>query len=191
MTRFLPIFLLLFSLGVTQAEETALPKCPSGKFEAVATYSDDSDDNKIIFRLAGTTTPIGTFGLGGYSKYAKLLWSPDGHFAALQTHFTRHTLELFVFEVTESGIKEVKLQDYTQNIYGRLDILRGGRGYSDTPLKWLENDRLLIQAAGLIDKGDDAGYCYRVELRITGGGELVGWLEKIEKAEVLLDNPTP
>ena len=192
MTRFLPILFLLFSLVVTRAEEMALPKCPSGKFAAVMAFSDDPDDSKIIFRLVGTSKTVGAFGLGGCSKYAELLWSPDSRFAAVQTHFTRHTMELSVFEVSENGIKQAKLQDYTQTIYGRLDILHGGRGQADVSLKWLDKDRLLIEAAGTIGKGDDADYRYRIELRVVSDAdEIVGWLEKIEKAVESPPTPVP
>lgn len=50
----------------------------------------------------------------------------------------------------------------------------------DKPLKWLSPDRLLISAAGTLDRSDSDSYDYEVEIRIIpDADDLVGWLEKI------------
>jgi len=168
---------------LASADEEAIPPCPNKQIEAVMqTSSIESSVANIVFRLKSSHKEIGSFCLGGYSKYALLIWSPDGQYAALQTHFTRHTMELFVFRVGTDGIQQVKIQDYQQNIYGRLGVLHGGRGSVDKPLKWLGADRLLISARGALDDSEeDSGYHYEVEIHIIpDGSDLVGWLEKIK-----------
>ena len=148
------------------------------------TGDEPSMDAVVIFRLKPSGKKIGSFEIGGYSSYAELLWSPDGKYAALQTHFSRHTMEVVVFRVNPEGIQQVKIQDYTQNIYGRVGVLHGGRGFVDKPLKWLSPDRLLISAAGTLDRSDSDSYNYEVEIRIIPEGvDLVGWLEKITPAK--------
>ena len=114
-----------------------------------------------------------------------LIWSPDGHYAALQHLYERHFVRVDVFEVTESGIRLAEIENYTQNIYGRLGVLHGGRGQSDQVIKWLSKDQLLIQTRGSTSNSeDDLGYCYQVQLRIYNSGDpLLGWLEKIEKTQ--------
>lgn len=137
---------------------------------------------EVIFRLVSSKRKIGSFPLGGYSAQTEVLWSPDGKYAALQRHFTRHTTEVFVFRVAVDAFQQVKIQDYVQNIYGRLGLLHGGRGFVDKPLKWLAPERLLISATGTLDR-EDRSYHYEVEIRIIpDGDQLIGWLEKISSA---------
>jgi hypothetical protein len=173
---------LLFVLPVFAREEPLTPS-PNSKIEAVVQIHGDPEleNADVVFRLKHSKKKIGSFYVGGYSCYAQILWSPDGRYAALQTHFTRHTMELFVFEVTETGILQVKIEDYLQNIYGRLGVLHGGRGSVDKPLKWLDKDRLLISAMGTLDPSQgDVGFNYEVEIRIIpDSDDLVGWLEKM------------
>jgi hypothetical protein len=157
---------------LTEAKEKALPECPNKAIQALVQTGDEPTlDAEVIFRLQPSGKSIGSFQVGGYSSYAELLWSPDGKYAALQTHFSRHTMELFVFRVSSDGIRQVKIQDYTQNIYGRVGVLHGGRGFVDKPLKWLSPDRLLISAAGTLDRSDSDNYDYEVEIRIAPNGD--------------------
>jgi hypothetical protein len=171
---------------VASVQEYSIPPCPNKSIEAVLNISKtDPDDGEIIFQQSNTHKKIGSFGLGGYSSYVQLLWSPDGKYAALQTHFTRHSMELFVFRVGLDGIQQVKIEDYLQNIYGRNGVLHGSRSSTDTPLKWLAPDRLLISSKGsLNDTEEDKGYNYEVEISIIpDADELVGWLDKITPAK--------
>jgi hypothetical protein len=174
------------SLSLTSAEEIGTTPSPDGKIETTIHYSPtDNDDDNLIFKDKVSHKEIGTFYLGGYSTYTKLLWSPDSKYLALQTHFTRHTKELFIFRITQEGIKPVTIQDYKENIYGRLGVLRGYRGYADEPIKWLGNDRLLISASGTIGQAENTAYDYEVEIQIIeNGSDLEGWLEKITPIKV-------
>jgi hypothetical protein len=80
--------------------------------------------------------------------------------------------------VTPEKVRPVTVEDYIQNIYGRLGILHAPRGWSNRPLRWLAPDRLLISAAG--DLADEESYDYEVEVTmIPDADEIVGWLEKI------------
>jgi hypothetical protein len=166
------------------ADEKPLAPSPDGKIEAIVQFEGDPSlqEYEVVFRIKNSKKKIGSFSLGGYSNYAQILWSPDGLYAALQTHLTRHTKEMFVFQVTETGMQQVKIQDYLQNICGRLGVLHGGRGFVDEPLKWLDKDRLLFSAKGTLAMDSSPGdtYKYEVEIRIIPDGDsLVGWLEKI------------
>lgn len=183
------VMMLMMSHCFTgRAEETSLGFSPKKQFEAVIQTSD-IHEMTLVFRKAPSHKRLGSYFLGSYSPYVKLLWSPTERYVAVQTHCSRHTNELVVFAVTGTSIKQVNLQDYRQNIFGRLGILHGGRGQVDEPLKWLTNDHLLLQAMGSLPDTEDGfrtegGYRYHVELRITPDyDDFVGWLEKIEKAD--------
>ncbi len=171
-----------------RAEETSLGFSPKKQFEAVIQTSD-IHEMTLVFRKASSHERLGSYFLGSYSPYAVLLWSPTERFVAVQTNCSRHSMELVVFAVTDTAIKQVSLQDYRQNIFGRLGILHGGRGEVDKPLKWLNNDRLLLLTMGTLPDTEDGfrsegGYRYHVELRIIPDSvDFVGWLEKIEKAD--------
>jgi hypothetical protein len=180
--RIILFILLLPACARVGATEKILAPSPNKAVEAVVVDVEKPSEAEVIFRLVSSKRKIGSFPLGGYSAQTEVLWSPDGKYAALQRHFTRHTTEVFVFRVAVDAFQQVKIQDYVQNIYGRLGLLHGGRGFVDKPLKWLAPERLLISATGTLDR-EDRSYHYEVEIRIIpDGDQLIGWLEKISSA---------
>jgi hypothetical protein len=165
------------------ATDKLLAPSPNRTVEAVVINVEKPSEAEVMFRVVSSKKKIGSFPLGGYSAETEVLWSPDGKYAALQRHFTRHTTDVFVFRVGIDALQQVKIQDYAQNIYGRLNVVHGGRGFVDRPLKWLAADRLLISAMGTLDREDNS-YQYEVEIRIIPDADHpVGWLERITPAK--------
>jgi hypothetical protein len=182
--RWLLALVLTASVGPVAAEEKALPACPDKTIEAVLKVPDTPDGlEQLVFRLSSTRTEIAAFPSRAFTAgVSEILWSPDGRFAAFAARTTRRTRDLSVFHVTAEKVRQVKLEDYMQNIYGRLGILHASRGWSNRPLRWLAPDRLLISAAG--DLSEEKSYDYEVEIRmIPDAEEIVGWLEKITDAK--------
>jgi hypothetical protein len=173
--------LFFIIVGSANATEKVLTPCPNKNIEVVVwTNENPSMGGTVIFRDKPSGRKIGSFDLGGYSSYAEILWSPDGSYIALETQQMNHGYELFVFRVIADWIKQVKIQDYIQNIYGRHGVLRGGGRWANEPLKWVSNDRLLISARGTLATSGDTGYNYEVEVRIAPfEDDFIGWLEKI------------
>ncbi|MCW1912720.1 hypothetical protein OJ996_03990 [Luteolibacter sp. GHJ8] len=173
-------FLLPCLLATASAKEQPLAACPDKAIEAVYRISNDGGEaEEIIFKVKSTGKKIASFPSGGFgTEVPELLWSSDGRLAAVSIRTTRNTRNLMVFHVTADEAKQVQLQDFTQNIYGRLGILRGTGSSSNKPLRWLAADRLLISAWGALENED--WYDYEVELTvIQDAGNRVGWLEKI------------
>jgi hypothetical protein len=176
------ILALLLSVSVTtaSAEEKALPASPDKTIEALLRLPDTPDGvEQLVFRLGSNRKEIALFPSRAFiAGVSEILWSPDGRFAAFTARTTRRTRELSIFHVTPEKVRPVKVEDYIQNIYGRLGILHAPRGWSNRPLRWLAPDRLLISAAG--DLADEESYDYEVEVTmIPDADEIVGWLEKI------------
>lgn len=156
--------------------------CPDPAIEAVfknpaPDQFDETDE--VIFRLKASGKKIASFSEGGFGNGdPQLLWSPDGRLAALVTRTTRHTREISIYHVSAEKVRKVKVEDYTQNIYGRLGILHGDGGEAHLARKWLEADRLLIYTRGGL--GNEDFYEYEVEVKvIPDADEFTGWLEKI------------
>jgi hypothetical protein len=178
--RWVLAFVLSAAVGAIAAEEKALPASPDKAIEALLRLPDTPDGvEHLVFRLGSTRKEIASFPSGAFiAGVSEILWSPDGRFAAFAVRTTRRTRELSVFHVTSEKVRQVKMEDYMQNIYGRLGILHAARGWSNRPLKWLTPDRLLISAAG--DLAAEESYDYEVEVKIIPDAEnFVGWLEKI------------
>ena len=176
--------LLLLSSVMTplHARELPLAACPDEKIEAVfKTLGPDDFDgvDEVIFRIKATGKKIASFPEGGFGTgNPQMLWSPDGRLAALVTRTTRHTAGITVYHVTAEEVRAVKMEDYTQNIYGRLGILHGTGAEAHLARKWLAADRLLIYTRGSL--GNEDFYEYEVEVLINpDGGNFTGWLEKI------------
>ena len=173
-------FLLVSSFVPAFAMEHPLAACPDGGIEAVfKTPETPEEGEEIIFKNMSSGKKIASFPCGGFGvEVPELLWSPDGRHAALDIRTTRHTRDLMVFHVTGQEVQKVQVEDFTQNINGRLGILHGSGRHANRPLRWLAPDRLLISAAGTLK--DEESYEYKVEIKVIQDAEQwIGWLEKI------------
>ena len=104
----------------------------------------------------------------GAEKNTKALWSPKGDFVALAWNGGPRVGTLSVYGILPESAVEIRLADYTQNILGRHRTIQQGPHRTDTFLKWVSDDELLISTGGEADDVPDFGrvvYHYHVRLR--------------------------
>ena len=101
-------------------------------------------------------------------KGTKALWSPKGDFVALAWNSGPRVGTLSVYGILPESAVEIRLADYTQNILGRHRSIRQGPHRTDTFVRWVSADELLISTGGEADDVPDSGtvpYHYHVRLR--------------------------
>ena len=104
----------------------------------------------------------------GAEKDTKALWSPKGDFVALTWNGGPRVGTLSVYGILPESAVEIRLADYTQNILGRHRTIQQGPHHTDTFLRWVAADELLISTGGEADEVPDSGrvmYHYHVQLR--------------------------
>jgi hypothetical protein len=145
--KFLTATFILISLVSAFGEDSLVNggKSPDGRYEVRIYQTNTRDPSNYYYGILDTKTgklikqlPEG----GGYSLYkgaattAFVLWHSSSHFFALTDHGTRHSMEMYLYEITPDDVILIHQPDYYQNALGRVDATEGYATSVVKPLKW-------------------------------------------------------
>lgn len=165
------ICVLLSSLSHADHPLTASPDV---SVTLSSTNGDNQNPLKLHLTRKGDGHLLGVFPAHydqaepGAEKLTRALWSPKGDFLALAWSAGRRVGLLTVYAILPDSAVEIPLGDYTQNILGRHRTIRQGPHQTDTFVRWVAADELLISTGGVAEDVPDLGsapYHYHVRLR--------------------------
>ncbi len=99
------------------------------------TKRDDRGPSDYVFAIYSTRTNkrlVRLDDVGGRLSYddarqsSRALWNDSGSFAAVTDSGTRHSTEIYVFNVSDSSAQRIQLPDYLQNALGRVGATEAG-----------------------------------------------------------------
>ncbi len=131
---------------------------PSNYYYAVV----NARSEKIVQKLAEG---------GGFCVYegaqnmSHVLWHNTGKFFALTDHGTRHSMEMYVYEVAPPKVILLTTQDYCQNALGRVGATEVYATTVVKPLRWNKDDLICNYTFDTRTK-DGRGPTYEVEFTL-------------------------
>ncbi len=120
-------------------------KSPDGRYEVRIYQTDTRDPSDYYYGVLDTKTGKLIKQLsegGGYSLYkgavttAHVLWHSSSRFFALTDHGGRHSMEMYIYEVSPNEVVLIHQPDFYQNALGRVDATEGYLTSVVKPLKW-------------------------------------------------------
>jgi len=72
-------------------------------------------------------------------KNSKALWNDSNSFVVFTDSGTRHSTEIYVFEVSDTSAQRIQLPDYLQNAIGRVGATEAGIICGSIPKRWDSN----------------------------------------------------
>jgi len=163
------IFLLFLVWStISHAENTLASggKSPNGRYEVRIYKSggpDDSDPSNYSYGVLDTRNGKVLQNLnegGGFCDYqgaiemAKVLWNSAGDVFALIDHGTRHSMELYIYNVKSSSISEVKVPDYLKE---GLSLVGANQCYGTSVVKLGTWKGDTLACSFIFDAETDAG----------------------------------
>ncbi|MEK7951809.1 hypothetical protein [Luteolibacter soli] len=183
------VFLLCPAALAGNSKEVPDSDSPGGDYaarvEPPANEIDDVDHLSIYRKATGEV--IARVALGGYARYPmaadsmnlRLLWSPDSKHLAVMGRTTKRSWEVSVYAIGK-GATKVKLPSATEKALKLLSAKEIDRVSRETPVKWLDNDRLLLRAAGDTTVGGELIW-YEVDVTFSMKGGKITGAKLIEK----------
>lgn len=138
-----------------------------------------SEDPEILASLEvveeATNRVVGSTDTGGYAHFpavaedtsTAVLWSPDSMHLALMTRGTKRSTSLRLYRVNSTGLTEIVLPSSTDRAFELLKAKESYRCIFQRPLKWSDNDTLLVRASGDIDNPDGTKIPIWYEVDVT------------------------
>lgn len=156
-------------------------KSPDGRYEVRICETSDRDPSNYLYAVVDTKTSSrikelaeggGVFGYKGALATASALWHPSGSFFALIDQGTRHSQELYIYEVTAKDAVLIHTPDYCQNALGRIGAIEGYLVSVVKPLQWdgdLLKCKLTFDASLPDQRGRSPAYEVEFTLRLMHG----------------------
>jgi hypothetical protein len=149
MIRLVSLLLILTPL-FSRAEDALLTggQSPDGHYQVRIYQTDSPDPSDYYYAVFDTKAHKILKQLsegGGFSVYkgakdiSKVVWHPSSHFFALTDHGTRHSMEMYIYEVTPSDVTLLEQPDYYQNALGRVSSTEGYMTCVTKPLDWKDD----------------------------------------------------
>jgi hypothetical protein len=151
---------LLSSIYAREPIELANGHSPNGSFSV---RIKSSEDPEILASLEvveeATSRVVGSTDTGGYAHFpavaedtsTAVLWSPDSKHLALMTRGTKRSTSLRLYRVASTGLTEIPLPSSTDRAFELLKAKESYRCVFQRPLKWSDNDTLVVRASGDIE----------------------------------------
>ena len=146
------LFLVVASLGSVFGEDSLVQggDSPNGRFQ-VRIYKTGDEGNPSNYYYAVVDAKTGRIIQklqegGGFALYegakdtSKIVWHASGNFFALTDHGTRHSMEMYVYEIAPPNVTLLKTQDYFQNALGRVGATSVYATAVVKPLRWDKDD---------------------------------------------------
>jgi hypothetical protein len=145
------VTLLFLWLSVIHAEDALLPGglSPDERYQIRIYQTDSSDSSDYYYGVYNTKSNALLKKLdegGGYSRYSsakeisKVFWHPSSRFFALTDHGTRHSMEMYIYEITsDNKIILIGQPDYFQNALGRVNSTEAYMTAVVKPINWKED----------------------------------------------------
>ena len=125
LTTFSLFLVLLMWCNISNAEDALASggKSPDGRYEVRILKDDSRDPSNYSYRVVDTSNEKLVKKLdetGGFCEYegaiqtSKVLWNSSSTLFGLTDHGTRHSMDLYIFNVQRSGVSEIKIPDYTK-----------------------------------------------------------------------------
>ena len=118
---------------------------PDGRYQVRIYQTDSSDPSDYYYGVLDMKTHKILKKLsegGGFSVYkgakdiSKVIWHPSSRFFALTDHGTRHSMEMYIYEVTPDDVTLIEQPDYYQNALGRVNSTEGYMTCVTKPIDW-------------------------------------------------------
>jgi hypothetical protein len=179
----------LFLCGSARAENELVKggKSPDGHFEVRIYNSPGREPSDYYFALVDSNTgkPIKELPTsGGINKYrtaaetASALWHSSSRCFAITDRGTKHSRELFVFEVRDNEIEALELPDFFRSAVGLVNATEGYAVSVVTPLRWEADDLVcgFVFDATLPKAGRSPQYTTEFTLRLYYGANQRSYL---------------
>lgn len=147
MRTFFPILALAVVISA-QAKEALIEggRSKDGRFEVRIVQDTNRDiPSDYVFAIYNTHTNkrlIRFDQVGGILNYGEALqessalWNDSGSFVVFTDSGTRHSQEIYVFEVSDTSAERIQLPDYVQNALGRVGGTATGIVCGSIPKRW-------------------------------------------------------
>ncbi|MBK1815640.1 hypothetical protein JIN84_08435 [Luteolibacter yonseiensis] len=157
-------FLCLLSAAAADFTEVPDSASPDGGYAARTeppANVEDGRDGLVLYRKM-TGAAVARIPLGGYAGHPgdadpanlRLLWAPDSKHFALMFRGTKTSWTTTVYAMNAGKPVEVKLAGATSKSLELLSASQTNRVSRETPVKWIDNGRLLLRASGDTLVGD-------------------------------------
>ena len=139
---------LTFCCGTFLRAEDALVNggtSPDGRYEIRIFETSGRDPSNYFYGVVDTKSGKLIKQLdegGGYAVYegaketGKVLWHPSSRFFALTDHGSRHSMDLYIYEISRSQVTLIQTPNYFQNALGRVGSTEGYLIEIVTPISW-------------------------------------------------------
>lgn len=181
MTAFL-VALVATTLAVSACAEDVLLAgglSPDKRFEVRIANRGDNDESSYAIQIhaAKRQKPFYTLEeIGGFLRFAfakedcRAVWHPSGDFVAVTDRGTRHSREIYLFEVSADRARRLPQPDYVRKALSRVGAKEVGLHSIATPKGW-QGDNFLLDYYFTVDWPERGrrGYTCDVTLKVTSG----------------------
>jgi hypothetical protein len=183
--------LVLLLCGLARAENALVKggKSPDGRFEVRIYGSPEREPSDYYYALVKADTGKLVKELptrGGFSKYSgaaettSVVWHSSSKFFAITDRGTRHSSELYVFEVQDDGIEMLELPNFFQNALGRINATEGYAVSVAKPLRWEDKDLICsFVFDATLKAGRSPQYTTEFTLRLYYGANQRSYLQLV------------
>jgi hypothetical protein len=155
---------------------------PSNYYYAVV----NAKSNKVIQKLAEG---------GGFADYdgaknlSEVVWHESGDFFALTDHGTRHSMEMYVYQISPPKVTLLNTQDYFQNALGRVGAISVYATSVVKPQRWDKDDLICSLFFDARTKtGRSPQYTADFKLELAHGPNMVSRLSFVEMSPPVSQN---
>jgi len=142
--------LLVFTSALaisTQAKEALVDggRSKDGHYEVRIVEDPDSEPSDYVFDIVDTQTKkrlVRVEDAGGILRYnaaretSQAFWDESGSFVVFTDQGTRHSLEIYVFQVAGASASRIAIPDYVQNALGRVNATQIDLHCLSAPKRW-------------------------------------------------------
>ena len=150
----------LSSVWAREPVDLANGRSPNGSLSVRVSPSADPDALASLEVVnTATNEVLGSTDTGGYAHFpavaehasTAVLWSPDSKHLALMTRGTKRSTSLRLYQVTSTGLTEIPLPSPPDRAFELLKAKESYRCVFQRPLRWSDNDTLVVRANGDIE----------------------------------------
>jgi hypothetical protein len=181
----LAFLLMVLSASFLLGEDSLVEggSSPDGRYEVrIYKTGEEGDPSNYYYAVVNAKTGKIVQKMnegGGFAVYegalgmSHVLWHSSGDFFALTDHGTRHSMEMYVYQVAPPQVTLLKTQDYFQNALGRVGATSVYATSVVKPLRWNKDDLICdLFFDTHKDKGRGPEYTTEFTLELQHGANL-------------------